>query len=273
MKVLVIGDIILDEYIYGTSTRLSPEAPVPVVTQNEIKETIGGAGLVYENLRSLGVNAALYDYDQPKSIKTRVMCDGHYITRIDKDYYADGYEILEDLRGLDFSIYDYVVLSDYNKGVLDFAEEIIAMANSAGCYTIVDPKRPAQYYKDAWLVKPNGAEFEGLGFTKWLGNIITTNASKPVIAEIDKQYYTVPVDPVEVSDVTGAGDCFLAAFVYALTKGYDYQKALELSVKGSTESVKHVGTYILKEKDLQKRVIFTNGCFDVLHKGHLTLLK
>ena len=44
-------------------------------------------------------------------------------------------------------------------------------------------------------------------------------------------------------------------------------------MRGSTESVKHVGTYILTEKDLQKRVIFTNGCFDVLHKGHLTLLK
>ena len=273
MKVLVIGDIIVDKYIYGSSNRLSPEAPVPVVNQNQIKETIGGAGLVYENLRSLGVDAVLYDYDQPKSIKTRVMCDGHYVTRIDEDYRADGYEILEELRDLDFGNYNYVILSDYNKGVLDFADEIIAIANSAGCYTIVDPKRSAHYYKDAWLVKPNGSEFEGLGFTKWLGNIITTNASKPVIAEIDKQYYTVPVDPVEVSDVTGAGDCFLAAFVYALTKGCDYQKALELAVRGSNESVKHVGTYILKEKDLQKRVIFTNGCFDVLHKGHLTLLK
>ena len=54
---------------------------------------------------------------------------------------------------------------------------------------------------------------------------------------------------------------------------YDYKKCIELAVRGSTESVKHVGTYILCEKDLQKKVVFTNGCFDVLHKGHLTLLK
>ena len=53
MKVLVIGDVIIDKYIYGTSTRISPEAPVPVITYIDEKETRGGAGLVYENLKSL----------------------------------------------------------------------------------------------------------------------------------------------------------------------------------------------------------------------------
>lgn len=273
MKVLVIGDIILDKYIYGTSTRLSPEAPVPVVTQERTEESLGGAGLVYKNLKSLGVDVSLYEPDQPASIKTRVMCDGHYVTRIDNDYIADGYDILEDLREFPFYKYNYVILSDYNKGVLDFAEQIIQLANEAGCRVIVDPKRSAEHYKGAWLIKPNYKEFGDFGFADWKGNIITTNASHNVIALIDNQVYDIPVDAVEVSDVTGAGDCFLAAFVYALVNGYDYKKAIELAVQGSTESVKHVGTYILTEKDLKKRVVFTNGCFDVLHKGHLTLLK
>ena len=273
MKVLVIGDIITDRYIYGTSIRLSPEAPVPVVTQERIEETVGGAGLVYKNLKSLGVDVELYDSGWKKSVKTRVICDGHYVTRIDDDFIIPGEEFLDQILLIDFSAYDYVILSDYNKGTLDYAIDIIAHINKFDCRVIVDPKRHASCYEGAWLVKPNGSEFEGLGFTKWLGNIITTNAANPVIAEIDKEYYTIPVDPVEVSDVTGAGDCFLATFVYALTKGYDYQKALELAVQGSTESVKHVGTYVLSEKDLKKRVVFTNGCFDVLHKGHLTLLK
>ena len=272
-KVLVIGDIILDKYIYGTSTRLSPEAPVPVVTQERTEESLGGAGLVYKNLKSLGVDVSLYEPDQPASIKTRVMCDGHYVTRIDNDYIADGYDVLEDLQEFPFYKYNYVILSDYNKGVLDFAEQIIQLANEAGCRVIVDPKRSAEHYKGAWLVKPNRKEFEELGFNKWLGNIITTSASDPVIAQIDTEYYSVDVDSLEVADVTGAGDCFLAAFVYALVNGYDYKKAIELAVQGSTESVKHVGTYILTEKDLKKKVVFTNGCFDVLHKGHLTLLK
>lgn len=272
MKVLVIGDIIIDKYIYGTSTRLSPEAPVPVVTQERIVETVGGAGLVYENLKSLGVDVTLYEYDQPKSVKTRVMCDGHYTTRIDNDHYANGDEILDDILKQDFSEFTYVILSDYNKGVLDSSNDIIAHLNSFDCKVIVDPKTHAYHYDGAWLVKPNAKEFREY-FINWHGNIITTQASDNVIAKIDDEVYDIPVEPVEVSDVTGAGDCFLAAFVYALTKGYDYESAIKLAVQGSTESVKHVGTYILTEKDLKKKVVFTNGCFDVLHKGHLTLLK
>jgi len=84
--------------------------------------------------------------------------------------------------------------------------------------------------------------------------------------------YDIPVDNLEVADVTGAGDCFLAAFVYGLTRGYDYKKSLEVAVKGSTQSVKHSGTYILNTNDLEERVIFTNGVFDILHKGHFKLL-
>lgn len=273
MKVLVIGDVITDKYIYGSSTRLSPEAPVPVVNLADVKISQGGAGLVFKNLKSLSVDVTMLNLSNPASVKTRVICDGHYITRIDEDYITDGNEALNFILEKDFSEYEYVILSDYNKGVLEYSNDIIAHLNSFDCKVIVDPKRHASCYDGAWLVKPNGIEFESLGFTKWLGNIITTNAANPVIAEIDKEYYTIPVDPIEVNDVTGAGDCFLAAFVYALTKGYDYQKSLELAVRGSTESVKHVGTYILTEKDLNKRVVFTNGCFDVLHKGHLTLLK
>ena len=66
MKVLVLGDVIIDKYIYGTSERLSPEAPVPVVKHLHEVETLGGAGLVYKNLKSLGVDVTLFDIDQPK---------------------------------------------------------------------------------------------------------------------------------------------------------------------------------------------------------------
>jgi len=272
-KVLVIGDIIIDKYIYGTSTRLSPEAPVPVVTQERTIETQGGAGLVYENLQSLGVDVDLFDYYYPKSTKTRVLCDGHYITRIDDDVIVPGENTLEDILKKDFSEYTYVILSDYKKGVLEKSYEIIEHINKFGCKVIVDPKDHYTFYNGAWIVKPNEKEFTELDFDLWQGNIVITKASNNVIAKIDEKFYDVPVEPVEVSDVTGAGDCFLAAFVYALTKDYDYGTALKLAVQGSTESVKHVGTYILKESDLKKKVVFTNGCFDILHKGHLTLLK
>ena len=273
MKVLVIGDVIIDKYIYGTSTRISPEAPVPVITYIEEKETKGGAGLVYENLKSLGVDVDIFETPGEISVKTRIICDGHYITRIDDDAQANGMEVLKQVQETNFSQYEYVILSDYNKGVLDEAKDIIAHINKYNCKVIVDPKENAWFYENAWLVKPNYNEFHDLGFDEWQGNIITTNAGEEVIANIDGNTYEISVDNVEVSDVTGAGDCFLAGFVYALTQGYDYEKCLNLAVTGSTESVKHSGTYILTEKDLKKKVVFTNGCFDILHKGHLTLLK
>jgi len=272
MKVLVLGDVIIDKYIYGTSERLSPEAPVPVVKYRREVESLGGAGLVYENLKSLGVDVTLFETGQPSSIKTRVICDGHYITRIDNDISADGKAVLETIELQDFSEYEYVILSDYNKGVLDESLEIIEHINKFNCKIIVDPKEHANQYKDAWLVKPNYKEFDEFGFTFWQSNIITTKAGDNVVATIDNVDYNIPVESVEVSDVTGAGDCFLAAFVYGLTKQYNHKKCLELAVKGSREAVKHVGTHTLTISDIEERIVFTNGVFDILHTGHFELL-
>lgn len=273
MKVLVLGDVIVDKYIYGTSTRISPEAPVPVVNLSEVKTSLGGAGLVFENLKSLGVDVTLYNTTQPRSTKTRIICDGHYITRLDEDQQADSDAVLKDILSSDFKKYDYVILSDYNKGVLDHAKEIIAHINTFKCKVIVDPKRHAEAYTGAWLVKPNGKEYYDFGFDAWQGNIITTNASGAIKATFENEKHFVIPEQVEVNDVTGAGDCFLAGFVYGLTQDKDIKQSIELASKGATESVKHIGTYTLKLSDIKNTVVFTNGVFDILHKGHLHLLK
>ena len=81
-------------------------------------------------------------------------------------------------------------------------------------------------------MKPNNSEFYKFNFNEWKGNIITTDAGHSVNATIEDKEYTVPVETVEVSDVTGAGDCFIAGFVYGLTKGYTHKKCLEVAVKG-----------------------------------------
>ena len=273
MKVLVIGDVIIDKYIYGTSTRISPEAPVPVVTYLDEKETRGGAGLVYENLKSLDVDVDMFETPGQVSVKTRIICDGHYVTRIDDDAHTNSMEVLTLVNSTDFSQYDYVILSDYDKGVLDNAKQIIAHINSYGCKVIVDPKRYAHDYEGAWLVKPNNSEYTKFNFDEWQGNIITTDAGYSVNATIDNIEYTIPVESVEVSDVTGAGDCFIAGFVYALTKAYSHKKCLEIAVGASTESVKHTGTYVLTEQDVERTKVFTNGCFDIMHRGHIEMLR
>jgi D-beta-D-heptose 7-phosphate kinase/D-beta-D-heptose 1-phosphate adenosyltransferase len=273
IKVAVIGDILIDRYIYGTAERLSPEAPVPIVRHQTTFDRSGGAGNLYENLKSLGVDEDLLDLSYPKCIKTRVFCDGHYVTRIDQDYQTDSLDVLETIEGMDFSPYEYVVLSDYAKGVLFESKKIIAHINKFRCKIIVDPKQPASYYEGAWLIKPNMIENTKYGFSSWPTNWIVTDSKNAVSARIDGVSYKVQPKQVEVNDVTGAGDCFLAAFVYGLTKDYNYEKCIRIATTASTETVKHTGTYILKLSDVEETVVFTNGCFDILHTGHLELLK
>ena len=273
MKVLVLGDIIVDKYIYGTSRRISPEAPVPIVNLEKVSTSLGGAGLVYKNLQSLGVDVTLFDATQPRSTKTRIISDGHYVTRLDEDEKADGDVVLKKVINTDFSKYDYVILSDYNKGVLTHSNRIIEHINSQGCKVIVDPKRHRKCYEGAWLIKPNAKEYKDFGFDKHKGNIIVTNASGPITANFENEKHFIIPDQVEVNDVTGAGDCFLAAFVYGLTQNKNVLQSLELASKGATESVKHIGTYVLKLEDIQETTVFTNGVFDILHKGHLHLLQ
>jgi D-beta-D-heptose 7-phosphate kinase/D-beta-D-heptose 1-phosphate adenosyltransferase len=272
MKVCVIGDVIVDRYIYGTADRLSSEAPIPILKQTSVKDSLGGAGNLYQNLKSLGVDVDLLDFSNPRCIKTRVISDTTHIARVDDDHITDGHAVLTQIQAIDFSQYTYVILSDYAKGVLDEAHSIIEYINKFGCKVIVDPKRMYAHYTGAWLVKPNGHEYHKYGFEKWSGNIIKTSAGENVVACIDKTPYNVLVQKVDVNDVTGAGDCFLAAFVYGLVKQYDYKTCLELAVLGATKSVEHVGTHVLKHEDLET-IVFTNGCFDVLHPGHVIYLQ
>lgn len=272
MKVCVIGDVIVDRYIYGTADRLSPEAPIPILKQTSIEDSLGGAGNLYQNLKSLGVDVDLLDFSNPRCVKTRVISDTTHIARVDDDHITDGLAVLAQIQAIDFSQYTYIILSDYAKGVLDEVHSIIEHLNKFGCKVIVDPKRMYAHYAGAWLVKPNGHEYHKYGFDKWSGSIIKTAAGENVVACIDKTSYNVLVQKVDVNDVTGAGDCFLAAFVYGLVKQYDYKTCLELAVLGATKSVEHVGTYALKREDLET-IVFTNGCFDVLHPGHVIYLQ
>lgn len=273
MKVAVIGDVIIDRYIYGSAERLSPEAPVPVVKQEDVVEKHGGAGNLYDNLESLGVDVDLLIFGQKNSIKTRVFCDGHYVTRIDQDFHTHGDIVLESVRKRDFSKYDYVILSDYGKGVLDRSKEIIDHISKFGCKIIVDPKKHHSEYTGAWLIKPNENEYGKFEFKNWNGNIITTRAGGSILSRFDGIHLVTEVKPVEVSDVTGAGDCFLAAFVYGLTKKYNYRKCLDIAARAASVSVTHSGTYVLKPEDVEQKIVFTNGCFDILHRGHIEYLE
>ena len=174
VRMAVVGDLMLDDYIIGTVDRISPEAPVPVVSVKEERFVLGGAGNVINNLATLGVKTFCYGVigddtdgdrlkkslkllgvnaegvirseDRPTIVKRRVLGGNQQLLRIDWEDPTNINEILEDsiLDNLKKNIenIDAIILSDYDKGVLTerVAKEIIKLARKYNKIVTVDPK-------------------------------------------------------------------------------------------------------------------------------------
>jgi D-beta-D-heptose 7-phosphate kinase/D-beta-D-heptose 1-phosphate adenosyltransferase len=189
-KVLCVGDVMLDHFIYGDVNRISPEAPIPVVRVSHERSMLGGAGNVVRNLSSLGAQVALLtvvgadnsadligsalkelphctlhavtDAGRKTSVKTRFISGSQQLLRVDNESTqsiddAILSELLTQFQVLVPSC-DVVILSDYAKGVLkgECAGRFIAAARAAGKPVFVDPKgRDFGRYRGASLVKPN----------------------------------------------------------------------------------------------------------------------
>lgn len=204
-KALVVGDLMLDEYVFGRATRISPEAPVMVVRHQRTTRVPGGAANVARNIIALGAEAKtigvagcdeagnllenslldhgfagvllLRDPDRATTRKTRVLADHtHQVLRIDhEDDVPVSAEVQEKIvagvkRGV--SECDVIVLSDYLKGVLteEVAREVIAEARNQGKPIVVNPKpRSLKHFRGATLISLNRAEAsEALGFFRAL---------------------------------------------------------------------------------------------------------
>jgi rfaE bifunctional protein kinase chain/domain len=191
--ILVIGDLMLDHYLFGSASRLSPEAPVPIVRTNKESKIIGGAANVASNLIDLGAKVYLggvvgndtfaddvkdllvakgidsqliiKDESRVTTVKTRVIVGNHHIVRIDRE---DVHSISSELEASFFTYLvpfiqkaDIVILSDYNKGLLtpSLSLKIINYCNSIGKKTLIDPKGlDYSKYEGAYLIKPNRKE-------------------------------------------------------------------------------------------------------------------
>lgn len=274
--IVVIGDILIDEYIYGTSTRLSPEAPVPVVKFLEKERKLGGAANVYNNIKSLTQDVELVDItncemfpfaksDYP--IKQRIYADGHYVTRVDYEEEMDNSDLYDYVKQ---NVKDCtVVLSDYNKGTLKNPQRIITALKENNCYIIVDPKQDLEVYSGADIIKPNKKEYEEYN-TDIDANMVVTLGKEGYM--IDGVVY--PTIEQDVYDVTGAGDTFLAVMAYYIDRGNKLEHACRMANIAAGVSVRHKGVYVVQPEDLNlKTIVFTNGCFDILHRGHIELLK
>jgi D-beta-D-heptose 7-phosphate kinase/D-beta-D-heptose 1-phosphate adenosyltransferase len=292
---IVIGDKITDKYIIGTSLRLSPEAPVPVI--KPLKEQVfdGGAGNVVANLRALGHGRVLFIHNKNQETKkTRIVCDNHIVCRLDEEEYIpyrvelDSYIINETCP---------VIISDYNKGVIDDPISIMNQIRNRDLKVFVDPKRSFKYFRDAFLIKANKKEFEEEIETHFEYHTAGVHCQK-LCKEYRIRYIVVTLgaegcfvydhanltghrihsDKRTVVDVTGAGDVFMAALAHYYHKGYSVLESAEKANKLAGISVSRFGTYILRKEDVatvedKQTVVFTNGCFDVLHRGHFELLE
>lgn len=194
-RVAVVGDVMLDRYYRGKATRLSPEAPVPVVEIEEESEHPGGGANVAYNLATLGVNAILFgvtgkdaagehlcgllarlgidgsgligEPGRPTTVKTRVIADSQHVVRADRETKAPigtatREQLFERLNDRITEL-DAIILQDYNKGVFspELIGQIIALANRHGVPTYVDPKFENFFaFKGATLFKPNRKETE-----------------------------------------------------------------------------------------------------------------
>ena len=278
MKICVIGDYITDIYVFGEVCRISPESPIPIFNKLNQQTRSGGAGNVVSNLQSLGSD--VITYGSHNSTKYRYVNNSYILFRMDEETYIPNNKVPD----YDLNDVKFVILSDYNKGFLHKSQEVIDYCKSKDCIVIVDPKKSIENYRNADIVKLNEKELKQycLGYSNYddilyknkIGSLIVTMGSKGAQIISPGRIINIEADQHQVSDVTGAGDIFIAVLTHFLSRGIDVEQAVRKAVKLASISVTKFGTYVLQPEDIKKAyTIFTNGCFDILHKGHVEYLK
>jgi len=351
--IAVIGDFMIDHYLWGKSERISPEAPVPVVEVSKEEDRLGGAGNVVNNLLALGsevlvstvvgknskrlfdllksknidVSGIFIDENRESIIKSRVIAGNHQVIRYDKETKTPILPEYEDkiLNYLSKNIdkIDLILLSDYEKGVLtkSLTQKIIKLSNRHNKKLIIDPKKDFSKYVNAWMIKPNKKELSlaagmeinsedelitaGWQVKKDLNlDYLLVTLSEEGMALFGEEYIKIPTVAKEVYDVTGAGDTVLASLGYYLSKNNELTEAMNFANAAAAVVVSKIGsaTVTLEEieeaerrldnsvdykivdfekiehiaNDLRaqnKKIVFTNGCFDILHLGHVKYLQ
>lgn len=239
-KILLVGDNCTDVYQYGIIDRLSPEAPVPVFVPTYKEEREGMAGNVAKNLEALGCKVN-YLFGET-SVKTRLIDERsrQQIVRIDNDVVSTPITFDTDIP----NVYDAIVVSDYNKGTVSYEliEELIALSIPI----FIDTKKTdLERMQGAW-VKINELEYSKI--KSECSGLIVTRGSRGASAihhEID-----VAAPSVEVVDVTGAGDTFLAALTYQYLDTGNIEQAIRFANTASAVTVQHLGVYAPTLKEM-----------------------
>ncbi len=348
--VLVVGDVMLDRYWHGTTSRISPEAPVPVVRVDQHEDRPGGAANVALNIAALGAPAylvgvtgqdeaadALTDSlraahvqvrfqriaQQPTIVKLRIMSRHQQLIRVDfeEPFDTDAQALASDTAAMLAGV-KVLVLSDYGKGALKNHQALIQLARARNIPVLADPKgKDFSIYRGASLITPNLSEFEAivgvcaddaelvakgneLMARLDLGALLVTRGEHGMtLLRPGQAALHLPARAREVFDVTGAGDTVISTLAAALAAGEELPQAVALANLAAGIVVGKLGTAAISAPELRRAVqrsegsergvltleqlqlaiedarahgeniVFTNGCFDILHAGHVTYLE
>ena len=242
MRFLVIGDACHDVYRYGTIKRINPESSATLLTLHGSEIRVGMALNVAANLRSFGVEVMSEVPIEGASIKTRYVDEktGAQLLRVDDDHVPE--KAYKDVRIHDPVAFDAVVVSDYDKGFLT-ENDIAWLSRFENCF-IDTKKRNLGGLGPAWF-KINAAEEKAL--ISRPKNLIVTKGPDGAACNATT---VSPGFPVNVVDVCGAGDTFLAAFAYAVTKGSNVPSAMNFANRCAAITCTHIGTYALKSHEV-----------------------
>ena len=252
VKILVIGELCIDRFIYGVINRLCPEAPVPVLNPVEIRENDGMAGNVVDNLKALSNNIDVVHWHQSNKIeKTRFVekKSNQMVVRVD-DGEMNGCESLtylspEQRKTINES--DIVIISDYNKGYL--SEDIISKITEKSKFSVMDSKK-----------RLTEKSIENLNFVKL--NEIEYNQNKQLVSDnLEKFVITLGSKgamflnevfgsnkPQETIDVSGAGDSFISAFTLMYYKTTDIKVSINFANEVCSDVVSKKGVSLPDKK-------------------------
>ena len=347
-RVLVVGDVMLDQYWYGKAERISAEAPVPVVSFSGNEDRPGGAANVALNVAALGAASTLAgitgddeagrtlatrlaaanvlchfcsSQQAPTITKLRIISQRQQLLRVDseKPFSAEDVDNLQAPVLAALEAADVLVLSDYGKGTLSNVQTLISAARARRLPVVVDPKGlDFSRYHGATVMTPNLSEFEAV-----VGHcaseqeliskgqllrtqldmqalLITRGEHGMTLLQAGQQAFHLPAQALEVFDVTGAGDTVVAVLAAALAAGESLESGTVLANLAAGLVVAKLGTAAISGPELRRainqqngrgvmtaeqlvlavqdaralgeRIVFTNGCFDIIHAGHVGYL-
>lgn len=266
--ILVCGDAMRDLYYWGDVTRISPEAPVPVVQVLREEQRAGAADNVIANIIAMG--GAALSATCMTSRKIRLVARNQQVARIDfDDAPTDGNRHqMEMLFREHLPACNIVVFSDYAKGSLANVQDLIALAKRERKTVLIDPKgHDYMRYAGADILKPNTQELRemiggwsdehqlrervhALLNTARIAGLLLTRAAQGMTLITLSGSLNVPAETREVYDVTGAGDTAIAAFAVSLARGCSWHEAVRYSNRAAGISCGKFGTAVVTEKEV-----------------------